>query len=221
MDSLATLVPVLNRPQNVAPLVQSWDDSRTPGILVFIVEQRDHDEMIAVHQAAEKNRLVRCLPVVDAHTWGEKINVAIQTVPAKWYLCAADDVRFHAGWWAHTGELRADDRIMVIGTNDLGNPRVTAGDHTCHPLVRGTYARQPNRDGGPFCPEAITHWGVDDVIVNRAKAEGVWASCLGAVVEHLHPYWQDGVPWDQTYAEGEASANESMKAAREWMETYL
>jgi hypothetical protein len=178
--------------------------------------------MLAVHRHTELNRFVKCVPVVDAHTWGEKINVGIQTIPAKWYLCAADDVRFHTGWWKATAELRDTKHVMVIGTNDLGNPRVIAGDHTCHPLVRGTYARTPNRDGGPFCPETITHWGVDDVIVNRAKHEGVWAPCLDAVIEHLHPYWQpEQVAWDQTYAEGEASAQQSMKAAQEWLETYL
>lgn len=222
METLATLVPVLNRPQNVGPLVRSWSDSRTPGVLVFLVEATDVDELLAVHPHVEASRFVRLVPVVDAHTWGEKINVGISVVEAQWYLCAADDVRFHKGWWKATSTLRDDPEVCVIGTNDLGNPRVISGDHTCHPLVRGTYARTPNLDGGPFCPEAITHWGVDDVIVNRAKVEGVWASCLGAVVEHLHPYWQpEQVPWDETYAEGEASANKSMTAAQEWMNQWL
>ena len=222
---LATLVPVLNRPGNVVPLVESWLASGTPGRLVFVVEVDDVAELQAV-EAVTSFKGVDRLEVVDAHTWGEKINTAIRVVDADWYLCAADDVRFVAGWWQTTAKLRADPDVAVIGTNDSfdgsGNPRVWAGDHTVHPLVRGTYARGPNLDGGPFCVEDVAHWGSDDLIVAVAKYRGRWAYAPGAVVEHLHPYWRNKeVPWDETYAHGEASAAESMGAAQEWAKTWI
>ena len=222
---LATLIPVLNRPRNVVPLVESWLASGTPGRLVFIVEVDDVAELQVV-EAVTSFKGVDRLEVVDAHTWPEKINVGIQTVDADWYLCAADDVRFIAGWWAATKKHRDDPEIGVIGTNDSfdgsGNPRVWAGDHTVHPLVRQSYARGPNLDGGPFCVEDVKHWFSDDLIVAVAKYRKAWAYCPGAVIEHLHPFWRTKeIAWDDTYAHGESTAPEDQQRAQEWANTWI
>jgi hypothetical protein len=196
---LAALVPVLNRPQNVAPLVGSWERCDAPGSLVFIVQRDDEAELAAIRETNVMHLIVD--PAVT--TWPQKINHAVHMLNADWYLFAADDVRFHPGWWQATTKARRDYR--VIGTNDLGNPRVTSGEHATHPLVEGRYARLvPKVDGQPGpLHEGYHHWYVDDEFIHTAKARGVWTPCLEAVIEHLHPYFERG-EWDETYALGES-----------------
>ncbi len=200
---LATLVPVLDRPQNVAPLIESYAQSGAPGSIWFVVQRSDTAEMEAI-QATWAN----FLPVDDdITTWPQKINHAVHMVNADWYLFAADDVRFHPGWWSATTKARR--QFKVIGTNDLTNPRVTSGEHATHPLVEGRYARMvPLIDGKPGpLHEGYHHWYVDDEFIHTAKARRVWSPCPEAVVEHFHPYWEKA-EWDDTYTLGEAHAAE-------------
>lgn len=204
---LATLVPVLNRPQNVKPLIRSFQASRTPGLLVVICELDDIDEQIELERWAFPS--MRVITVVDAHTWPEKINVGVEQIAAQWYLCAADDVDFYPGWWKATEKLRDDKKIGVIGTNDLGNPRVIAGEHTCHPLIRRDYILNYGTWDEPrrAIHEGYKHWYCDDELVITAKMRDAWAFCEDAVVKHDHPYWVGG-ELDDTYRLGESHADQ-------------
>lgn len=220
MTELAVLVPVLNRPQNVKPLVESFlagcpDDSE----LVFIYDNLDVDEAHAIEDVLADNLRVIAIGGEDTGrfaygTWPEKINVGVLHRTADWYLCAADDITFTPGWWEATKELRDDLSVGVIGTNDsatgTGNPRVAAGDHTCHPLIRASYIRDFGTVDSPgqAVHSGYHHWFVDDELVHTAKARHAWAYCRDAVIEHNHPYWKpEQVAWDATYAKGESNAD--------------
>ncbi len=214
---LAVLVPVLNRPQNVAPLVESFlagcpEDS----LLKFIVKNNDAYEIEACKQAArDAPRRVSVMVRVTESTWPEKINAGVQPDlrgrEFDWYLCAADDIRFTEGWWDATLGLRSQPSVGVIGTNDSrtasGNPRVASGEHTCHPLIRASYVRDHGTVDQPGLAvhPGYHHWFVDDELVWTAKSRGAWAFCREAVIEHLHPYWGHG-QLDDTYRLGEANA---------------
>ncbi len=197
---LIVLVPVLNRPQNVAPLIESFEASGTPGALIFVMTEGDADEQTVVKAATPywmESPLV---------TWPEKINWAYNYVRdnADWVLFGADDITFHEGWWDATGPLRAVPEVSVIGTNDLGNPRVIAGEHTTHALVRSTYLGTVD-DPDSIVHTGYKHWCVDDEFLWTAKMRGCWSFCPGAVIEHNHPYWKKG-EWDDTYAKGEENS---------------
>lgn len=200
---VAALIPVLNRPQNVAPLVDSWNEAGAPGSLVFIVERTDEAELAAIRETDAMHLLVD----PKTTTWPQKINHGVRMLHADWYLFGADDVRFRPGWWEAT--LAARRKHRVIGTNDLANPRVTSGDHATHPLVEGRYARNvPLIDGQPGpLHEGYHHWYVDDEFIGTAKARGVWTPCLESHVEHFHPYFEKA-EWDDVYALGESHAAE-------------
>ena len=214
VTELAVLVPVLNRPGNVAPLVESFltgcpDDAE----LYFLANADDETEKMVIYSVLREPNIGWIGFGNDITTWPEKINGGIGVIRADWYLCAADDIRFTPGWWEATKELRDDPRIGVIGTNDssdgTGNPRVAAGEHTCHPLIRTSYIRDRgtvDRVGMAVHP-GYHHWYVDDELIHTAKARHAWAFCRESVVEHLHPYWQKGV-WDDTYTLGEKNADE-------------
>ena len=208
---LATLIPVLNRPQNVEPLITSFKQSRTPGLIVFIANIEDIDELIALN--ANLYNEMRIIQVVDAHTWPQKINVGVEQVEADWYLCAADDIYFHRGWWKATSTLRADKTVGVIGTNDMGNPRVIAGEHTTHPLIRRQYIMQQGTydQPGVAIHEGYKHWYCDDELVITAKMRDAWAFCPEARIQHMHPYWNPETPVDDTYRLGESSSEQDQQ----------
>lgn len=202
-SEVVVLVPTLRRPGHVAHLLRSFRASDTPGRLLFIVQDDDPETSDAVLAAGGQQLVV---PHRTCATWPAKINAGYRVTTEPWILCAADDVRFWRGWFQATAVLRADPMIGVIATNDMGNPRVKAGDHATHPLVRRQYADEQGTIDGPgaICSEAYRHWCVDDELCTTAKARGAFASCASAVVEHLHPYWRKG-SWDDTYALGESS----------------
>lgn len=240
MTELAVLVPVLNRPGNVASLVESFltgcpEDS----ILLFIsnVEEDDPDEARALHQiwlnGNHRNESSRIWwrPQNVATTWPEKINYGAKWITADfsdqhgwgpaWFLLAADDITFTPGWWEATKELRDDPSIGVIGTNDSttghGNPRVAAGEHTCHPLVRASYVRDRGTidEPGKAVHDKFHHWFVDNELVWTARLRGAWAFCRDAMIEHHHPYWDSSIPWDDTYALGEKHNQEDAELWRD------
>lgn len=222
MLELATLIPVLARPQNVEPLIESWRHSDTPGELWFIATLGDEDETDCLYAIApELERVNFFLVTPDREGWAKKVNAGVAHVDAEWYLCAADDITFDKGWWDATSDLRNDPTIGVIGTNDSrtgqGNPRVAAGEHTCHPLVRGDYARNLGTFDQPglIAHPGYHHWFVDDELVWTAKLRNAWAYCPTAVIHHNHPYWSSDVPWDDTYTAGEANQEADANLWRE------
>lgn len=212
LPALCVVVPVLGRPANVRPLVESWLRGKQPGRLVFVVEQTDIDERVALEQVRGVHG-VDIVEVVDAHTWPEKVCVAAEVVNAEWYLFAADDVTFQPGWWQATQTLRDMPRVGVIGTNDMANPRVMAGDHTTHPMMSRQYIDLCGTIDQPGRPvhDGYRHWYVDDELVWTAKLRGAWAYCPEAVVAHHHPYFDATVPWDETYTRGEQNAEADRK----------
>ena len=198
--SLVVLVPVLNRPHRVVPLMASFEASRAPGRLLFLVEGDDRYELESLCEA-EANVLMVPEGIT---TWPQKIQYGYENTDECWMLCCADDVHFHPGWWQATEDARSLGR-GVIGTNDLGNPRVIAGQHTTHPLVSRRYADEQGTWDGPghiVCTE-YRHCFVDDELVWTAKQRQQWAFCGSAVVEHLHPYWGKA-EYDEVYEVGES-----------------
>lgn len=208
---LAVLVPVLNRPQNVAPLVESFlAGCPADSYLDFLVDVDDTAEWETVKAVTDWQR-------VGWHqatgSWPKRINFGALENEADWYLCAADDIRFTPGWWEATAGSRGVSACGVIGTNDQmldgtgGNPRVQTSDLTIHPLVRATYIRDYGTidEPGKVVHDGYHHWCCDDELLWTAKIRGAYAYCPDAHIEHLHPYWGHG-QMDATYRAGEANA---------------
>src|ERR1051326_8136929 len=120
--------------------------------------------------------------VAQGNTFSEKVNHGYRVTKEPWLLLAGDDVRFHPGWLEAAQKVGTD----VVGTNDLGNPRVLEGQHTCHPLIKRSYIDKVGAswDGpGIVAHEGYRHWFVDDEIVTAAKQRKVWGFAKDSVVE--------------------------------------
>lgn len=197
-ERVSVVVPVLGRPKNARPFVESLRASTGLATVLVMVEESDTKTLTAWREMG-------VVPIVtDAHTFAEKVNAAVEHITDPWTLIVGDDVRFHPGWLDHA-LARAGDRFDVVGTNDLGNPRVVAGEHATHILLRTSYIKKVGAswDGpGLIAHEGYGHWYVDDEIVTAAKQRDVWTAAHGSVIEHLHPLWGKAEE-DDTYLAGQ------------------
>lgn len=207
-DRVLVIVPVLHRPQNAELFMRSL---RATSGLCEVVAVADEDDILTIAAWQEQRATVLKGP---EHTFAEKVNSAYRqmgngSLRPPWVFITGDDVQFHPGWLSHAQWTGAHG-YAVVGTNDLGNPRVMAGEHATHLLIRSDYIDEQGAswDGpGTIAHEGYTHWFVDDEIVTLAKRRGEWCASLGSFVEHMHPLWGKGAD-DATYAEGVKSQRE-------------
>ncbi len=199
-ERCAVLVPVLGRPQNARPFVESLRASSGLVDIVPIIEPDDVEAWDAwVAMGVEPLS-------ATGHTFAEKVNQGARETSTPWVLIVGDDVLFRPGW-LDAAEAAGGDRYDVVGTNDLGNPRVVAGEHATHILIRRSYIDEVGAswDGpGLIAHEGYGHWYVDDEIVAVAKQNDTWISASNSVIEHLHPAWGKA-PDDDTYRAGQVT----------------
>lgn len=186
-DEVDIVVPVMGRPQNAAPFMASLRAS-TGLATVYAVAHLDDQETVT----AWKEAGARVLAVTE-RTFAEKVNATRRyDLRAPWLFLVGDDVAFRPGWLDHAQYVAKTQGAQVVGTNDLGNPRVLAGEHGTHLLISRAYVAEVGAswDGpGVVCHDGYRHWFVDDEIVTAAKQRGTWGMALGSIVEHLHPAW--------------------------------
>jgi glycosyltransferase involved in cell wall biosynthesis len=206
--SIVILVPVLNRPHRVRPLIENIrENTQVPYRLLFIATENQRDELEAL-DAADADYIVRMKPAGPGD-YAAKTNEGYRKTTEPFVFTGADDLNFHHEWDVAALDKMADESIGVVGTNDLGNPRTLKGIHATHSLVRRTYARELgtiDRLDAILC-ERYHHLYVDDELVATAKARNAWAFAEDSHVEHFHPHLYDskGKPKgkiDSTYLQG-------------------
>jgi len=131
--------------------------------------------------------------------YAHKINSAVTLTDEPWLFFGAIDIEF-CDDWLESALAVTDDRVRVVGTNDLANPRVMRGEHATHFLVARDYATKPIIDGqpGPLYTGYV-HEFVDDEFLGTARARGAYAFAADSHVRHHHPQFTDGAAWDDSY----------------------
>jgi len=188
---------------------------RTTNVSRFMASARASSGLVSVYAVAGPREDVQAELWAQAGaqvlrgpglTFAERMNFGYRNTDEPWIFVTGDDVRFRTGW-LDQAQAVAGDRYDVVGTNDLGNPRVMAGEHATHLLVRRRYIDQIGASwDGPkiLAHEGYRHMFVDDEIVQAAKDRDVWAMAIDSQVEHLHPAWGKGES-DDIYAVGQES----------------
>lgn len=219
------LVPVLNRPARVRPLLESFvaslahldlrqlgrvhplpglEDSGVFGLfpaeILFLANEDDFEEIAALEDAHAPTAVLSR----ERRSWAQKINLGAELTCAPWILCGADDLSFHRGWFE--AAMRFDDvaaGVDVVGTNDLGNPATMTGETSTHPLVRRRYVDELGTvdELGAVVHGGYHHNFPDTELVLTAKMRGRYRHAPECVLEHLHPIWRKGDD-DETYALG-------------------
>jgi len=186
------LVPVLGRPQNVEPLLESIRETTPTGRVLFIANPDDYEEHKAIEAAGEE------MLIVDGN-YATKINRGIDATDEPLIFQGADDLRFYPGW-LEAAKAKITDGIGVVGTNDLLSKRVMAGEHATHALITREYTKLGTIDD----PTKVLHEGypheyVDDEFIETAKKRGAFVHAPDSVVEHLHPFGGKA-PMDALYS---------------------
>jgi hypothetical protein len=208
-DEVAVVVPVLGRPQNAEPFMRSLRASTGLAVAYAVVGPEETADAALASERAWRDAGAEVI-TGPGLTFAEKVNLAYAVTSQPWLFLVGDDVRFWPGWLDHAQHMAdwSGGTYDVVGTNDLGNPRVLAGQHATHLLVRRSYVDEQGGgwDGpGVLAHEGYRHWYVDDEIVMAARQRGTWMMALGSRVEHLHPAWGKA-DRDAVYDLGEASA---------------
>lgn len=185
---LVILVPMLGRPHRVKPLLESIERATPRANVLFLLSSNDTTVRRVV---GETGRAFQELPYRTVGDYATKINTGVSVTSEPLLFTGADDLRFWPGWF-EAALAMITPGVGVVGTNDLGNPRVLAGDHATHFLVTREYTKLGTIDrpgsGMLFHPE-YPHEFVDDEFVGTAKHRAAWAMAVDAHVEHLHPNW--------------------------------
>lgn len=206
-DEVAVLVPVMRRPENARPFMESLRASTGLATVYVMVDPEDVETRDAWRSAGVE-------PMLGAGgepgTFAQKVNQGKLAGDEPWLFLVGDDVRFRAGWLDHAQHVAKTWGAKVVGVSDGGgNERTAQGEHAAHLLVSREYVDTVGAswDGpGVVCHEGYRHWFVDDEIVTRAKQLGVWQMAMGATVEHLHPLFGTAET-DPVYELGQAAAD--------------
>lgn len=187
MTDVVVLVPMLGRAHRVGPLLDSLRTTAPDARPLFLVSPDDHP----VHAAVDAEGADRVtVPGPSPGDYARKINTGLRASTEPLLFLGADDLRFHPGWFDAAVE-KMTGPVGVVGTNDLGSPRVIVGDHATHSLVSRDYADTFGTidEPGKILHEGYPHEFVDDELVETAKHRGAWAFAADSHVEHLHPSW--------------------------------
>lgn len=218
----AVLIPVLGRPDAVAPVLESIQKTSDPERVraVFIASPADRDERAAIRAAGADLLVLDREPGIG--DYAAKINLGYRETDEELLFTGADDLRFRANWLEFAvAKLRGRPRVGVVGTNDLGSRRVMRGDHSTHSLVTRRYADERGTVDGPgaVLAECYRHNFVDDELVQTAKSRGAFLFARAAIVEHLHPHWGKG-KLDATYRLGTSTFDADRQVFRARQERW-
>ncbi len=210
VPTLVVLCPVLNRPHRIAPLVRSFQDSladeNVEAAMMFLVNTDDERE---IAELRARNVWFEIVPWPNApHDYPLKMNWGVKHTSSDWILLGADDIVFHPGWFRAAVNAHIRTGKLVIGTNDMVNPLVTAGKHATHPLVHRDYLKFGTIDN----PDVLLHPGYhhnscDVELVETAISRDQFAFAHDSLVEHMHPTFRREVARDDTYRKGIAYAS--------------
>ncbi len=204
-DVIDLLIPVLGRPQNAQPLVESIHAATSVPHTILFVCSRGDDAQI---EACKTTNSVVLLIDGGDFEYARKINHAavypLRKKAHEFVFLGADDIHFHDGWDLAALEVHENTGKPVIGTNDLGNPTVMAGRHATHNLVHRSYIERGTIDEpGKLLHEGYHHNYCDTEFIDTARSRNAWVFAPGSHVEHLHYIWHKGKD-DDIYAKGRA-----------------
>lgn len=207
------LIPVLGRPQNVAPLVENIRSVTTwPHRIIFICSEGDDAQISECSISTADIVIVTKFPAGPGD-YAKKINHGFLATDSEWVFMGADDLRFEPRW-DRIALKEAGTSFHVVGTNDMANAQVRQGRFGTHCLIRRRYITEQGGtvDGGPG---SVLHEGYDHNFVDRelchvAQSRNSFVFARHSHVKHHHPLWNTA-SWDGTYTKALSHFREDLK----------
>jgi glycosyltransferase involved in cell wall biosynthesis len=194
---VVVLIPTLGRPHHIKPLLESLYESTDRARPLFICNRQDRYVIDAIEKHDEEIVYMNTKPGVRGD-YARKINTGYRHSTEPLIFLGATDLLFRRGW-LENAEKHLDDKIQVVGTNDLGNVDVIAGNHSTHSLLTRKYADYGTIDETRtiLCEEYWHEW-VDNEFCDTARYRNAFAMALDSIVEHVHPFFGKN-QWDENY----------------------
>lgn len=205
------ICPVLSRPQNAQPLVDSLAASGADAKITFVCSPGDVEEQKAAALTGA-DWIIYPLPP-GTGDFARKTNYGFLATQQEFLFMGADDIDFTPGWDTHAlNKMRG--RIGVVGTNDKANRQVMRGEFGTHCLISRAYI---DEHGGTFdnTPGVVLYEGYDHNFVDRelcevARRRRRFAFAAQSIVYHRHPLWKTA-QWDTTYRKGGARFHDDQR----------
>ena len=203
---VTVIVPVMRRPLNAAPFVESLMASTNRAVVAVVADEDDNDTWRAWLQelVRGRGRVFRSSWPDPGGTFAQKVNLGYRMAPlTPWIFVCGDDVRFTPGWLEAallTGQSVVGTCAPGTGVSDTFSP---------HLLISRTYVASlgASWDGpGVVCHEGYRHNYVDNEITAVARQRGMWAMAWDSIVEHHHPFYGPAAD-DPVYRLGQASVD--------------
>ena len=206
------LVPVLGRPQNAQPLVDSIRaTTQTDHTITFFCSYDDDAQNTACHATGADVRTVSWN--AGPADFAKKINLGFLRSKAEWVFMGADDLTFEPGWDTHALKA-AGDTAHVVGTNDMANGQVKRGQFGTHCLIRRSYILEhggtADDQEGIVLHEGYDHNFVDRELCHVSQSRRVFVFARHSRVVHRHPLWRTA-PHDPTYRKALAKFRDDQK----------
>lgn len=206
MNELTILVPVLNRPHRVRPLLDSAQKATPCADVLFIADPDDTDELeVLTLEGADF--------IAPGGTYAEKINLGVRECDSPLIFAGADDIAFIPGWF-EAAKAHLTDQIRVVGVTDDVTERNRLGHHAPHFLIARDYALQPTIDGGrgPMS-EAYKHCWVDNEFIATAQRREAIHIATDSKVQHTH-FFDGSGEMDSTYEKGQSFYRQDRRTFR-------
>lgn len=181
--SVDIYIPTYGRSDKMAGVMANIDQNTPlPHRVVFIVEADD------THSMEKVQNLSKFVVNHRSRTYAGAMNSAWEELQSDLFFCGADDLDFKPGWLEEALKCMEESGKRVIGTQDLHNPEVIAGEHATHFLVAGSYIKDFTGtidQTFPVLYEYDHNW-TDREFILTAKKRDEFKMCTTSVVEHLH-----------------------------------
>ncbi len=127
----------------------------------------------------------------EGRSYAQAVNHAYKNSSQPILFAGADDLKFYPEWDTKIMEMFRNDKVMVVGTNDMHHPGTRNGTCATHYAFRRKYIELFTGTMDRSYPVLFDykHNYTDAEFVAVAKARGVYAHAFESYVEHLHPAW--------------------------------
>ena len=207
-DRVAILIPTLNRPHNLKPLIENIRDvTPEPHEIYFMTSNKESKRVI------EENGAI-CFNDVGDTDLITRTNSLYRLTDEPYIYTGSDDIRFHEGWLSKMMK-KMDEGFHVVVPQDLLNPNGTQA------LISRKYIEEqsccvdvPNV---VYYPGYKHDWAETEQF-EVAKKRGVFARS-DAVVEHLH--WSNGkAEKDDDYNTGQSHSADGQELFKSRMHLW-
>jgi glycosyltransferase involved in cell wall biosynthesis len=208
MRNLVVLVPSRNRPQNIAELIKSFDETETESDLIVIVDD-DEPQMDAYLQLGCDVLMVE----KQGKGMAKPLNFAARHYAHKYrhFAFLGDDHRPRTKNW----DLQFINTLDELGTGLVYGNDLLQGENLATAI--GMTGNIVNALGGMVPPDMI-HLYLDNFWMTLGKDLNALRYISEVVLEHLHPI-AGKAKWDEGYRE--VNAEEVYSADRQALDDYL